>query len=320
VGTVQYYYSSVAIADTLGNSGGISSSATSIQAGSGAPVGYPQQYPFKLRLEPGTSSEEIVKIVSGSGTAASPWIVGNVAGGGASSLGRGWDGTTARSHNQGAALQHGLSAEDLTLSRTHESLDNTTGTQPHGLPVSAWTGSGFAIISEQTLSVAAATVTFSAIPASYAHLLLIAQAQSNDAASYHVDVGVNINGDSAAKYSNFNFGADNTSGSLGSWGNFHYSSSQTVLYNVFAVAGAKGLATSAGTGFVLFTNYSGTTFSKGAVSYSGYAEGTDGRGYMSLNYGTYNPATQAAISSLTFTPYTGSFTAGSFFGLYGLGA
>ena len=71
------FYSNVSVADTLQVTGGgnLSTSATSIRAGTGAPVGYPTQYPWILRLEPGTSNEELVSVSSGAGTVASPWII-----------------------------------------------------------------------------------------------------------------------------------------------------------------------------------------------------------------------------------------------------
>ena len=62
--------------DTLAVTGGgsLSTSGTSIYAGSGAPVGYPAP-PFILNIEPGTSNFELVLVNSGAGTAASPWII-----------------------------------------------------------------------------------------------------------------------------------------------------------------------------------------------------------------------------------------------------
>ena len=59
MGTVAYFYSNVAVPDTVGGSG-LSSTATALIAGSLSPTGYPASFPFKLRLSPRTSSEEVV--------------------------------------------------------------------------------------------------------------------------------------------------------------------------------------------------------------------------------------------------------------------
>ena len=62
----------------MSGGGNLSTGATSIYAGSGAPVGYPTP-PFILDLEPGTANFELVLVISGAGTVASPWIVNRAA-------------------------------------------------------------------------------------------------------------------------------------------------------------------------------------------------------------------------------------------------
>jgi hypothetical protein len=52
------YYTNFAVPDTLAPN--INNSVTSIVAGSGAPVGYLSQYPWTLRIDPNTTSEELV--------------------------------------------------------------------------------------------------------------------------------------------------------------------------------------------------------------------------------------------------------------------
>lgn len=97
-----YYYSSVAGAYTL--TGGINASATSLALDSVA--GLPASTPYKVVVNPGETNEEIVKVTGVAGLSLT--IV------------RGWDGTVAIDHAAGATVRHMVTAEDLTLSRTHE--------------------------------------------------------------------------------------------------------------------------------------------------------------------------------------------------------
>src|SRR6266851_3614923 len=213
-----YFYSNVSVPDTIGNSGGLSSTATSIIAGSLAPVGYPASFPFKLRLEPGTPSEELVKIISGSGTALDPWIVGQTVAGGASALGRGWDGTLAAPHDQNLALQHGMTQEDLALSRAHEILANANPSQlPHGLPLSAWGASAVSLIHSTVLPSNQASVSWTAIPQSYSHLLAVIFGKTTTSTGRDDAVNMTFNSNAAARYSTSSaFWTDGTPGGSGS--------------------------------------------------------------------------------------------------------
>ena len=106
------YYSSTAAKTTL--SVAIDSASTSLQIATAS--GLPSQYPFTLILEKDTANEEIVNVTALVGTAYT--IV------------RGQDGTTAKAHNIGAIIEHGVSARDFTESRAHEvasTAHNVTG-------------------------------------------------------------------------------------------------------------------------------------------------------------------------------------------------
>ena len=96
-----YYYSSTAGVYTL--TGDVAATATIIVVNSA--TGLPTA-PFKVVLEPGQPTEEIVKVTSLAGTSLT--VV------------RGWNGTAAVAHAAGAAVRHMMTAEDLTLSRAHE--------------------------------------------------------------------------------------------------------------------------------------------------------------------------------------------------------
>lgn len=103
-----FNYSSTAGEMTL--VGDISSSATVIAVSSvtGLPV-----VPFKLVLDPGQSTEEIVKVTAASGTSLT--------------VTRGWDGTSGQAHSALAKIRHMMTAEDLRLSRQHEDLTSAHG-------------------------------------------------------------------------------------------------------------------------------------------------------------------------------------------------
>jgi hypothetical protein len=97
-----YYYSSTAGTYTL--TGAVSASATILVVNS--VTGLPTSTPFKVVVEPGQPSEEIVKVTAVAGTSLT--VV------------RGWDGTSGATHAAAVEVRHMVTAEDFTLSRAHE--------------------------------------------------------------------------------------------------------------------------------------------------------------------------------------------------------
>lgn len=89
------YYSSVAARTTL--SSAVNDSATTISVV--AVSGWPSSYPYTLILDQDTINEEIVTVTNRSGTTVS--------------ITRGQDGTTAKAHDAGATVNHGVSARDF---------------------------------------------------------------------------------------------------------------------------------------------------------------------------------------------------------------
>jgi glucan-binding YG repeat protein len=102
MGTPARYYSSTAVTTTLASS--IGASDTSLQVASSS--GFPSSYPFTLILEKDSANEEIVTVTA---------LVGA-----AYSITRGVDGTSARAHSAGTAVEHGVSALDFTDFRSHQ--------------------------------------------------------------------------------------------------------------------------------------------------------------------------------------------------------
>jgi hypothetical protein len=304
-----YYYSNTAVAGTLGNSPSISSTATSMFL-SGTPTGYPGSFPFKLVLDSGLATEEIVKVTAGAGTSGSPWTIV-----------RAWDGTTGQVHNNGAAVAHYITAEDETLSRQHEALSGSSSAA-HGLPASAWATSVIAALDETTLANSTtAAITWSSIPGSYQHLLLIAQGKFTETTQQSDDLLVTINGDSSASYSYVAQYATNVSGaSTGALFGGQVTASAGTSWPLLRLgASQSGSAANAGGGWAIIPNYTSATFNKGFYSISGAGDGSTAFVDMRLRCGWYNPAAQAAITSITLTaPGSLFFTTGTFLGLYGI--
>jgi len=109
---------------STGSSGGVSSSDTQMVLGATlAP--YITNFPFALRIEPGSSNEELVLVNSGAGTVASPYNVTRGWGNGIGACTR-----PAAAHAQGSVVTHGIGAGDFQASRDHQ--DSSSGV--HGLP------------------------------------------------------------------------------------------------------------------------------------------------------------------------------------------
>jgi microcystin-dependent protein len=110
---VNRYYSSVAIDTTL-KFAITDPDATSIEVNSTS--GFPTSYPYTLALGYDLSNEELVTIIGASDTTLT---VGVTVAGGASSAGRGVDGTNNQTHVAGEAVKHVISARDMTEAQAH---------------------------------------------------------------------------------------------------------------------------------------------------------------------------------------------------------
>jgi hypothetical protein len=282
----------------------MSTSTTSIYASSGAPSGYPTA-PFILQLEPGTANFEMVLVGSGAGTSGSPWIVSRAA-----------DNTTARAHVAGTAIMHTLSAGDLAQAATHYGQGSGSGV--HGLPAAAWLTGAFATISEVSTTAAQTTVTFSSIPQSYKHLLVVGQGRLAETSAYSDDITVQFNGDSGTNYSYLTMLAANPGGTMtGPSTGTAFASSAGPLFRF--MASQAGSTANAGGGFAVIPNYTGTSYNKTYYSISGGGDGTSSFVDLRVRVGIYAPSSQTAITSLAVIAPTGGFDANCSLCLYGLG-
>lgn len=307
MGTVQRFYSNNAVAGSLGGTG-VTIGATSMWLSS-TPSGYPSQFPFTLWLEPGTTNQEAVSVTSGAGTAATPWVIQ-----------RGFDNTVARAHSAGVTVAHELSAYDVATSRLHESLDNTT-TLPHGLPISAWAGSAFGTLQETIMANSTGSVvTFSAIPQTYSHLMVVIQARGTSSTSNSIETQVTVNGNTNNRYSYANMQTFDTTPGGNVQPQSGFSNSQSGWNAFIQLPGSNlGSSVNAGGGFAILPNYANSAYNKMFYSVGGWGDGTDVNIALQIRCGFYNPSSQTAITSLSVAASQGNFQSGSFFGLYGLG-
>lgn len=283
----------------------ISNSATSVYL-STTPSGYPTTFPFKLVL----GGAEIVYVTAGAGTSGTPWTIT-----------RAQDTTSASAWGAGTTVQHEMTAGDLALSRAHEIAQ--LAQLPHGLPSTAWSVGAFTTINETTLPNSTTNlVTWSAIPATFKHLLIMIQARLTETNNQTDDILMQVNGDTTAVYSYLSFYLSNISGAgTGALASSQFASAANTVWPVCRVAASlAGSAVNAGGGFAFLPNYSQATYNKSYYSMSGSGNGTgamvDGR----IRWGFYNPAAQAAISSLSLAcPASCYYLSGSFFGLYAFG-
>jgi hypothetical protein len=305
-----FYYSNFAVAGTIGNSGGISSSATSMYLTS-TPTGYPGSFPFKLVLDAGTASEEIVTVTAGAGTSGTPWTIT-----------RAQDGSTSHAHANGAAVQHQITAGDETLARVHEAETTYASGPPHGLPASAWQAAAVTALDEVTISGSTtASVNWTSISGSYNHLLIVVQGKFTETTLQSDDLLVTLNGSTASVYSYVEQFVTNVSGSstgaLFSGTNTGYALAGWPLLRL--AASESGAAANAGGGSALIPNYTSAVFNKCFTSQSGAGDGSSAFVDMRTRSGWFNPATQAAVTQVTLTaPGSLYFASGTFLGLYGL--
>ena len=168
--------------------------------------------------------------------------------------------------------------------------------------------STYTLISSNVLASSAATVTFSAIPATYTDLIAIATVRS-DAASNETALRVTVNGSSTTYSETY---LRTQGGSTGSGrGSFGY------LLNSYATNGATSTSNTFGTSEHYFPNYAGNA--NKVISEFSVSEGNDTT-YPGIAVTAGLWSTTSAITSITFQPSgaTLGFVSGSSFYLYGI--
>lgn len=296
--TQNRYYSNTATVTTLTSPGGINSGALTIQVG--ATTGFPTQFPFILRIEPGTVSEEVVLVTSGAGTSGTPY-----------SVTRGYDGTSARAHSQGVVVKHGFAQIDFQDPQIHLNATGPGGApNPHGLPDLAWNNTLTTTITETTLGSNTASIVFSSIPSSYKALRIIVSAYAVTA-TVLTGILMQFNSDTGAHYG-YAIGFVNNTSTTGSGSHSANATSMQI-----GSAWGNSQTTIPGISVVDIPLYASTALIKGYTSL--FSASDTGSTVWTLGYsgGAWNNT--AAINTITLTLSGGiSFGTGSFFGLYGV--
>jgi hypothetical protein len=154
------------------------------------------------------------------------------------------------------------------------------------------------------------TVTFSSIPATYTDLVIKYSSRS-DLASEGDDIKMILNGSTASVYSTRNLKGN---------GSTAFSQSQSGASAPYAGMGNGNSATSStfGNSEFYIPNYTSTTTAKSA-SADGVSENNGTSAVAALNAYLWNPATQAAITTIALSPFNGTlFLQHSTFYLYGV--
>ena len=150
----------------------------------------------------------------------------------------------------------------------------------------------------------AASVTFSSIPQTYSHLLVIAQARSDTQTTY--DFTAQINGDTGNNYQDE---------AWGNWGSNSNAYSNRARFGY--CTDPRWTAGCAAQSQTLLVNYAGTTFFKMWRGQAMWQQSPTSNPELDEVGGTWNNT--AAVTQITLAPDNGNFIQGSNFSLYGLG-
>ena len=170
----------------------------------------------------------------------------------------------------------------------------------------AWGDPALVLIGDSTLASAAASITFSSIPATYKHLRLEVGARSTHTAV--TNISLRFNSDSAANYDYQYLYTNNTTvGGQGFVG---------VSFGLLgAMCGTNTRALMEATTDVIIPNYAGTTLEKAYFSCNGFADSTAANSYIWNNAGSWRST--AAINSVTVFCNVANFAIGTRATLYG---
>ena len=165
----------------------------------------------------------------------------------------------------------------------------------------------YTLISSNTLSASAASVTFSSIPSTYTDLVLKVSVRSDRAAAFD-NIDMRLNGDTGANYSSTRISSDASS----------VSSTRTSAASRWDGAITDGNTSTSNTfsnGEYYLPNY--TSSAVKPASFIGAEEENNATAYMRINAYLWNNT--AAITSIVMTPSSGTnWLSGSSFYLYGI--
>lgn len=165
------------------------------------------------------------------------------------------------------------------------------------------------LIERQLLGAGAATVTFTAIPATFSNLLLLIDARGDQAANT-INANIQFNNDSGANYDlQYILGNAATPSAA--------ELLAQVSLNICSVPAANAGANLSSSAQILIPNYARTTFQKTLMSQWNRKIGTATTNLLSVYLVGFWRST-AAISEIDILASAGNFIANSLFELYGI--
>lgn len=170
------------------------------------------------------------------------------------------------------------------------------------------------LIEAKTISSTVSSITFSAIPNTYRDLRLISSTKSNTSGNFNQGILLTFNGDTGSNYNQQVMAGENAAGM-----DMSESNGRANVYILGAGASNDQNAANRSIVDVYIAQYAGSK-KKSLISYN-WSGGNDSGGSGEYNYVrilTGDWLNTAAISSITLTSVSGSFTAGNM-SLYGIG-
>lgn len=165
---------------------------------------------------------------------------------------------------------------------------------------------GWELIADTTLGSAAASITFSSIPATYKHLRIEVGARSTHTGV--TNISLRFNSDTGTNYDYQYLYANNTT-----VGGQCFPGQNLGLLG--ALCGTNTRALMQTTTDILIPNYAGTTFEKSYFSCNGFSDSTAANSYIWNNSGSWRNT--AAISTVVVFSNIANFAAGTRATLYG---
>lgn len=165
------------------------------------------------------------------------------------------------------------------------------------------------MLADTTLGVAAASIDFTSIPATFAHLLLVLIGRG-DAVLTEVDVLLRFNGDSGANYD------DQGVGNNAATTAFAFQDSAATAIKIGSITAASSTASTPGAIRAEIPQYAGAVFHKVAVAVDGRFDDTAGTYRVAARAGRWRSA--VAANRVTLLPASGNFIIGTRATLYGL--
>ena len=235
------------------------------------------------------------------------------------------DNTSDANKPVSSAQQTALDGKAAT-SHSHSGADITSGIVPPAVLGTGGAGGGAkfladdqtfktppslgAVLSNVTLTGTQTTISFTSIPSTYTHLVIVFQGRSNASGLATTGFRMTLNNDTGSNYNGQYVGGNNASAiaAIQSAAAFGY------LGNMPAANATTGYSMS---GSIEIPNYAGTTFFKNALFQTTRDE--NGAGANMVTYrGHIVWKSTSAINRLNLVPQYGDFIAGSRFTLYGI--